>query len=192
LGGSDSVQRNAAESGSELPRSTPIVTLRYYPPMQIDNVSDRDLDAVFELNEASVPHVNSVSREQMRWFADHAPYFRVARDATRISGFLIGMRPGLNYDSPNYQWFSRHYDDFGYIDRVAVDRSARRSGVASALYDDFRTFMSRDVDVLTCEVNLRPPNETSMRFHERQGFRVVARQQTEGGSKEVALMEKKL
>jgi len=98
----------------------------------------------------------------------------------------------LNYDSPNYQWFSRHYDDFGYIDRVAVDRSARRSGVASALYDDFRTFMSRDVDVLTCEVNLRPPNETSMRFHERQGFRVVARQKTEGGSKEVALMEKKL
>lgn len=160
--------------------------------MQIDKVTDRDLDAVLELNEASVPHVNSVSREQMRWFANHAPYFRVARDTTGIKGFLIGMRPGLSYDSPNYQWFSRHYEDFGYIDRVAVDRTARRSGVASALYDDFETFMARDVDVLTCEVNLHPPNETSMRFHERQGFQVIASQRTEGGAKEVALMEKKL
>jgi hypothetical protein len=31
-----------------------------------------------------------------------------------------------------------------------------------------------------------------MRFHENQGFVRMARQETEGGTKEVALMEKKL
>ena len=46
--------------------------------------------------------------------------------------------------------------------------------------------------VLTCEVNLRPPNEGSIAYHERHGFKRVGTQETEGGSKEVAMMEKRL
>ena len=43
---------------------------------------------------------------------------------------------------------------------------------------------------MTCEVNIRPPNDGSMHFHERLGFRQVASQEIDGGKKEVALMEK--
>jgi len=45
---------------------------------------------------------------------------------------------------------------------------------------------------MTCEVNIRPPNESSMRYHEMHGFVQVATQETEGGLKKVALLEKKL
>jgi len=45
---------------------------------------------------------------------------------------------------------------------------------------------------MTCEVNIRPPNESSMRYHEIHGFRQVASQETEGGKKMVAMMEKVL
>ena len=46
--------------------------------------------------------------------------------------------------------------------------------------------------MMTCEVNLKPPNESSMRFHERYGFTQIGSQATEGGQKEVALMAKTL
>ena len=82
--------------------------------------------------------------------------------------------------------------DFGYVDRVAVSASARRQGVASRLYDDFANALRGEVEVMTCEVNIRPPNESSMRYHEIHGFRQVASQETEGGKKMVAMMEKVL
>lgn len=160
--------------------------------MQISDIAESDLDDVLALNQASVPHVSGMDPERTQWFADNAHYFRVARIDGRLSGFLIGLRPGIDYASENYRWFCENYADFAYIDRVAVDVSARRQGVASKLYDDFAASVAGEVEVMTCEVNIRPPNETSMRYHELHGFRQVASQQTEGGKKEVAMMEKTL
>lgn len=160
--------------------------------MQIADVTSDDLDEVLRLNEDSVPHVSSVCLSQMQWFAANAHYFRVARSGGQLAGFLIGLRPGLSYESPNYRWFSENYNEFGYIDRVAVAAAARRNGVASRLYEDFAATLDGEVDVMTCEVNIRPANESSMRYHEKHGFIRVATQETEGGKKEVALLEKKL
>ncbi|MGB5256348.1 MAG: GNAT family N-acetyltransferase [Woeseiaceae bacterium] len=160
--------------------------------MFIKDVSDNDLDAVWSLNEASVPHVSQIDRTEVRWFADNAHYFRVARIDDSLAGFLIGLRPGLSYQSLNYLWFVERYRDFAYVDRVAVARSARRMGVASHLYDDFAAVVGTDAGVMTCEVNLQPPNESSMEYHRKYGFVQVGTQQTEGGNKEVALLEMKL
>lgn len=160
-------------------------------PIIRDAVAD-DLPEILALNEQAVPAVNSIPMEQLEWFALHAAYFRVADGDGLVAAFLIGLRPGTAYESPNYRWFTRHYDDFAYIDRIAVAEHARRYGLATRLYDDFRESVGDAVDVMTCEVNLRPPNETSMRFHERYGFRQIASQETDNGAKEVALMEKRL
>lgn len=158
---------------------------------RIRDVATADMERILELNEAAVPAVNSLTRDAIGRFADIAAYFRVVDDG-EIAAFLIGLRPGTGYESPNYRWFCRHYKDFGYVDRVAVDARARRSGFASALYEDFRGTLPASVKVMTCEVNIEPPNESSMRFHERLGFRQVASQETEAGAKRVALMERKL
>lgn len=160
--------------------------------MKIADVTAEDLHAVLSLNQGSVPHVSSVDLPAMAWFASNAHYFRIARIQKKVAGFLIGMRPGLPYKSPNYRWFSDNYEDFGYIDRVAVAPTARRLGVASGLYQDFAATLRGHVDVMTCEVNIRPSNESSMRYHEQHGFVRVATQETEGGKKEVALLEMKL
>lgn len=160
--------------------------------MQLLDITDADLAIVLALNEASVPHVNSIDLDQMRWFAENASYFKIARIEDQFAGFLIGLRPGLDYSSENYRWFCDNYEDFGYIDRVAVEPGARRFGVGSRLYDDFGQSLRGHVNRMTCEVNIRPPNESSMRYHETHGFVQVASQKTEGGAKEVALMEKQL
>ena len=160
--------------------------------MQLSDVTETDLADVLALNEASLPHVSSMDMDQAHWFAANAWYFRVARIDGVFAGFLIGLRPGVDYRSENYRWFCESYQDFGYVDRVAVSQSARRQGVASQLYDDFADALRGKVDVMTCEVNTRPPNESSMRYHERHGFRRVGSQETDGGKKEVAMMEKAL
>ena len=158
----------------------------------IRDVQEKDLDQVLNLNEANVPHVGSVQLEQMQWFAANAHYFRVAAADDVIGGYLVGLRPGTSYGSPNYRWFCDRYDDFAYVDRIAIAEIARRQGLASRFYDDFRSSVQDVVDVMTCEVNLQPPNESSMRFHENYGFEQVGSQQTEGGSKEVAMLVCKL
>ncbi|MDX1499514.1 MAG: GNAT family N-acetyltransferase [Woeseiaceae bacterium] len=153
-----------------------------------DNVRSRDLPAILALNQTEVPRVGPLGIGSLRWFAAHAACFRVMRAGDEVAAFLIGLRPGLDYKSPNYRWFCAHYDDFGYVDRVAVGRRYRRAGLASRLYDDFLSALPAEVPVLTCEVNLDPPNPGSMRFHERLGFRQVATQETDGGAKTVALL----
>ena len=158
----------------------------------IRDVATPDLDAVLTLNQSEVPHVGSVDLRQMRWFAAHATYFRIAVSNNRLAGFLVGLRPGTSYGSPNYRWFCERYPEFAYVDRVAVAGFARRAGLASLLYDDFASAMPDGVNVMTCEVNIEPPNDSSMHFHRRLGFRQVGSQFTEGGTKEVAMLLREL
>jgi hypothetical protein len=90
--------------------------------------------------------------------------------------FLIGMGPGVPYDSPNYRWFAARMDRFAYIDRVVVASAARGRGLARALYAAFAVHAAaRGLGPLCCEVNSDPPNPASDAFHTRLGFAEVGR-----------------
>ena len=159
--------------------------------MEILDIARSDFAFVLSLNEACVPHVSLISSDELQWFSDNAAYLRVAKIEGRAAGFLIGFRPGTSYASPNYRWFCENYEDFAYIDRVAVAPWARRKSVAETLYDNFAAAQD-GAPFMTCEVNLRPANDGSMLFHKRMGFRQVSSQEIDDGEKEVALLEKKL
>lgn len=159
---------------------------------RLRDVCEADLEAILRLNELEVPHVGSIDLAKLQWFAQHAAYFRVAdRDGT-IGAYLVGLRPGTTYASPNYRWFCERYADFAYVDRVAVAEYARRQRLASRLYADFAASVAESVPVMTCEVNIRPPNETSQRFHRELGFEQVGSLESEDGSKAVAMLLKPL
>lgn len=157
-------------------------------PFQIADVQADHLGAVLRLNAAEVPHLGEADLEKMEWFVANASYFRVALSDGELAAFLVGLRPGTAYQSPNYLWFCERYPDFAYIDRVAVAAAFRRQGLASLLYEDFAATLPAAVGMMTCEVNIHPPNEDSMRFHERLGFRQVGTQTIESGRKEVAML----
>lgn len=145
------------------------------------------------MNEKAVPHVNSLGMAEMRDLRDQAAYFRVAAgDSGSPAAFLIGLTPDARYGSPNFLWFCSNYPSFAYIDRVAVAEQARRHGLASALYADFERYFAARFALLACEVNLRPPNPASMKFHLRHGFQQVGSQVIDQGAKEVAMMVKPL
>lgn len=144
--------------------------------IEIRDVSAADLPEVLALNEQSVPSMNSLTMERMRWFAANAAYFRVAESSGSIAGFLICMAPEAPYRSPNFLWLLERYQDFLYIDRIAVSAQFRRRGIAGALYRDAAATAPTRFEMLACEVNLRPRNPGSLRFHEQYGFEPVGTQ----------------
>ncbi|MEQ8815229.1 MAG: GNAT family N-acetyltransferase [Thalassobaculum sp.] len=163
------------------------------PGVEIRPVRQGDLEALVPLNNAAVPAVNALRRQDFERFAALVPYFRVAVLGDAAVGMMIALGPGVDYDSPNYRWFERRYDGFLYVDRIVVDPAARSAGIGAQLYADLAA-AARDGGVprLACEVNLRPANDRSLRFHERLGFRGVGTQDTENGSKTVQLMIREL
>ena len=160
--------------------------------IEISRVLSSDLVAILSLNESEVPGLGSADLDLMQWFADNAAYFGVARHEQRLAAFLIGLRAGTDYASPNYRWFCDRYDDFAYVDRVAVAKGYRRHRLASRLYEDFAESVPKSIEFMTCEVNTKPPNEGSMRFHAKLGFEQVGSLASENRSKQVAMLARKL
>lgn len=160
------------------------------PPL-IRPVEHSDLDEIVDLNNSAVPAVNALTRPDLDWFVSIAHTFVVAeRGEGSIDGFLIGLHgPGVAYDSLNYSWFSARYDRFVYVDRVVVAESGRGRGTGQRLYDTFSDAgRAEGHDLLLAEVNIKPHNHVSLRFHDRYGFSPVGEQDTEGGAKRVVML----
>ncbi len=158
-------------------------------------VQPDDLDRILELNNAAVPAVGRLERGDLDWFTDVAHSFLVKPTADGgVGGYMIGLHgPGIDYSSVNYAWFSQRYDRFIYVDRIVVAEADRGRGVGQALYDAFSARgRSEDHDVLLAEVNIRPRNDVSLKFHDHYGFVPVGEQDTQGGTKRVVMLERRL
>lgn len=123
----------------------------------------------------------------LRSFVSHA---LIVETEDAIAGFALAFAPGTAYDSINYAWHAERFADFLYLDRIAVSDAFRRRGVASLLYDEMEARAGRH-GRMVLEVNSRPPNEPSLAFHRRRGYREIGHLlQTDG--KETVMMEKPL
>lgn len=152
-----------------------------------------DIEAVLAINQASLPHVSALTREALERLCAMTSVFRVVERDGRVAAFLMAMTPDAAYESINFGWFKSRYPKFLYVDRVAVASAFQRSGFGSLLYRDVaeRAQASR-IPLVTCEINVRPPNPESLAFHERHGFEEVGQQETEGGTKTVSLRVKRI
>lgn len=149
-----------------------------------------DTEAVLALNNAALPAVTITSRAEIKWFLEQATFFWVLEHANSIAGFLIVLGEGIAYDSDNYRFFSSHYETFDYVDRIVVKESERGKGYGVQLYR--KLFTEANSSVVTCEVNLDPPNPHSYHFHEKLGFKEVGRQVTQPDAKLVSLMARNI
>lgn len=154
-----------------------------------------DYRALLNLNEDAVPAVNSIDIAELRSLHEQSLELIVARtsngssgnESSAIAGFLLALPETCDYKSLNFQYFKAHFDSFAYVDRIIVAADMRGLGVGQRLYAEL--FARRpEIALLTCEVNVKPPNPVSLAFHTRIGFEPIAEQDTEGGRKRVALM----
>lgn len=161
--------------------------------LKIRDMRPDDLSAVHALNQANVPNVGDETHAALREIFEESAVALVAEreeaGGDALIAFCLVLAPGARYESPNYRYFEERYEDFLYLDRVAVREGERGRGVGAALYREVERRAS--APWFTLEVNLKPLNEGSLRFHAREGFVEVAREETRPG-KPVSLMAKAL
>lgn len=154
----------------------------------IRDANTADFTRILSLNEESVRFLSPLDLEHLTMLHHAAPYHRVLDADGIVQAFLLALRPGAPYDSPNYRWFSSTYADFLYIDRIVVSESMQGRGAGLRLYDDLFQFASSSaIRLITCEFDVEPPNPASERLHRRLGFREVGTQCVGPGNKRVSL-----
>ncbi|GAA0775092.1 hypothetical protein GCM10009077_11830 [Roseibium denhamense] len=94
----------------------------------------------------------------------------VAQHNGTPAGFLLCIGNGTDYQSPNYVWLSQKLDAFAYTDRICVSEELRGQNIGDALYKALFAHLAGTGRSFVCEVNERPPNPGSLRFHKRLGF----------------------
>lgn len=147
-----------------------------------------DFPALLALNEESVHFLSPLSAERLNHLHSQAALHLVLEKDGQVLAFVLAFREGVDYDSPNYVWFSGHYPSFLYIDRVVVAKHAQGLGTGSLLYREvFAHARATGVALITCEFDIDPPNPVSEQFHRRFGFQEVGKQAVAGGKKWVSL-----
>lgn len=154
----------------------------------IRDATTADHDAILALNLESEHLLSPMDAARLAHLDHQAAYHRVVVADDRVVAFLLALREGADYDSPNYCWFGERYPSFLYVDRVAVRASHQGQRLGHALYEDlFARARSQGITIVACEFYIVPLNEASSRFHGRFGFREVGTQWVAGGRKQVSL-----
>ena len=152
-----------------------------------------DADALYAINEAAVPGVNSVPRDEFPALMALADLTLVAVDRSdRVAGFVLCLVEGVDYGSLNYAWISNYYKTFAYVDRVAVAADARGNGIGGLLYDAVAAHYAGRRPSILAEVNLAPPNPGSLKFHRERGFGDVGQRWSEDRAQGVVYLERRL
>lgn len=156
------------------------------------------IEAVQAADEAAVLVLNNENAAELSWLEPQelSALITTSFSASRIGdveAFLLTFDQTAIYDSPNFLWFRERYPSFVYVDRIVVAASARGRGHARRLYEDlFARAAAAGHDIVTCEVNLDPPNPGSDAFHAALGFREVGEAVIHGGKKAVRYYAKQL
>ena len=156
----------------------------------IRDSTEADFAALLRLNLESEHFLSPLTLPRLHALHAQAWYRRVICLEDIVQGFLLALREGADYDSPNYQWFAARYPEFLYIDRIVIGAAARGRRFGVLLYEDLiARARAEGFRRITCEFDIDPPNEASRRFHEHFGFHEVGSQRVAGGKKAVSLQE---
>ncbi|MEM9632600.1 MAG: GNAT family N-acetyltransferase [Pseudomonadota bacterium] len=134
-----------------------------------------DLSALLAMNNAAVPAVSELTAEKLLDLVNAALVCLVAETNGNAVGFLLCLAEGIEYESRNYHWLSERFPKFAYTDRVCVEESVRGQKIGDAMYVDLFNRMAGSERTFLCEVNERPPNPGSLRFHNRLGFKEIGK-----------------
>ena len=150
-----------------------------------------DLLEILSLNQKAMPAVSFMDEKSLNYFYSVSEYLKLIKcgKENKIYGFLIGLTDKLDYDSENYLWFSKRYSSFMYVDRIVIQSDSLGLGFGTMLYNDLINYSKGKFKNIICEYNVKPMNLISKNFHKKFGFKRVGKQKTEGGKKEVLMME---
>ena len=131
-------------------------------------INEDVLPAVHALNQRYKDLLSSLTLEEIRTILGRCFYRRCLEQG---KAFATAMDDKAQHDGENFNWFERKYSSFVYVERIAIDESLQRRGLAKAIYEDIEDQTRKaGREYLCAEVNLYPPNQGSLDFHEAMGF----------------------
>ena len=158
------------------------------PSVVIRAAVPSDFETICALNLAEVQHTSAMDVARLAELNAISCYHKVASVGGIVSAFLLAMCNGSPYKNDNFEWFSKKYARFIYVDRVVVSSASRGQRLGSLLYEDvFHHARSNAIPLVTCEYNIVPPNEPSRLFHDKFGFKEQGTQWVANGTKRVSL-----
>ena len=168
--------------------------------IELIDYSDNMFDFILESNNINKPQVGYLHKERLELLLKQANYCKIAKLNGEAAGFLLCLPENKEYDSTNYEWVSKRFSNFVYIDRISVLPKFQNEKIGSALYTDLIFYSALEgYDSILCEVNILPPNPGSIRFHKRFDFEECGSQFKEAGtlesydhSVEVQFLQKKI
>ena len=141
--------------------------------MEFQLLQAEDIPDIWRINEEGLPGTGKVSLDEIANLLDLSEFALGAYDSSELLGFVICLLPKTNYGSLNYAWFNQRYQQFLYVDRIAIAERHRNKGIGSLLYAKVISKAKQLAIPVTAEVSLEPPNPGSMRFHFRNTFEEV-------------------
>ena len=143
------------------------------------NIEIADLARVLEINNANTPGVSELTMAELQTDLRNSLHaLAIDNEHGEVCAFCITFDPNAPDAGDNHRWFAERYESFVYLDRIAIDSDYRNRGLGVQLYQSVENMMlqSSEHSMLCCEVNLKPPNPGSLRFHHRIGFTEVGQQ----------------
>ena len=150
--------------------------------IELIDYTDDMFDFILGSNNINKPQVGFLKKKRLELLINQSSYCKVAKFKGESAGFLLCLPENKDYDSLNYQWVSKRFSNFIYIDRISVLPKFQNEKIGSALYTDLIYFSALEgYNSVLCEVNIMPPNPGSIRFHKRFDFEECGSQFTEAG-----------
>ena len=143
------------------------------PSVTLRTLHADDVPTLWRINEEGLPGVGKVSEAALADLVTLADLPLGAFDGDELVGFVLCLLPRTRYGSLNYAWFNERYEDFLYVDRIAVSRTHRNRHIGTLLYASVIEYAEKRRWPVAAEVSREPPNPGSMRFHRRHGFTEV-------------------
>ena len=146
---------------------------------------------ILRINEEFVYWLSPMDDDELKYVLSLATY---KRQIAKGKGVLIGYPHDVAYpEHKNLRWLRQHTKDFFYIDRIIIDADVQGQGYGQLLYNDIENFARlRGYKALVCEVNTKPNNPISHKFHKAFGFKIIGNQDYPAWKKAVRYYEKML
>ncbi len=146
---------------------------------------------VLALNLAFEDLLSPMDDQRLDYLLERADRAQVvAADDGSFAGFVLCFTGDADYDGHHFAAFRERFGTaFYYLDRIVLSPAVQRQGLATRAYDEIEAAASAH-GRMVLEVNVDPPNEASLAFHARRGYRDAGRGGEDGHR--VMLMEKTL
>lgn len=156
--------------------------------MLLRNYKPKDIDKILKLNKKSVHFLSPLTKKSLKKLISQCDFTLVVEVDGSVEGFILALSENKDYESVNYQWFLKKYDEFLYIDRVVVSKKYQGQGIGNYIYKNvLQKAKKENYPYLLAEIDIEPPNPKSLNFHKKFGFKEVGRQSIYDGKKIVSL-----